>query len=132
MSTCYFALAASTPASRKYGLILVNRSVLEDVLRTSTWFSADGTFKITPRPGNVLDVRASQVLHITADYHGSVVLLFSVIMTSRKVGLYKKVLKFIKRTIPNFKPPQLMCDYESALRKAFKSVFPATKVYGCR
>ena len=105
--------------------------VMEDVVRTSTWFVMDGTFRITPRPGNLLDVRASQVLNITADYHGGVVLLFSVIMTSCKIGLYKRVFKFIRQHVPNFKPLQMMADYELAMRKGFRAVFPSAK-YGCR
>lgn len=92
----------------------------------------DGTFRITPRAGNVLDVRASQVLLITADYHGKVVVLFTVIMTSRKVGLYRKVFKFLKDKVPNFRPPQMMADYEKAMRNAFKEVFPMARLYGCR
>lgn len=98
----------------------------------ATFFSMDGTFRTTPRPGNVLDVRASQVLHITADYHGKIVVLFSVIMTSRKIGLYRKVFKFIKKEVPNFKPPLMMADYEKAMRNAFKSVFSSTRLLGCR
>ncbi len=129
---CSFLSAATRSSSKKYAIILVNNDCLEDVLRSSTWFAMDGTFRTTPRTGNVLDLRASQVLHITADYHGSVVLLFSVVMTSRKVGLYKKVFKFIKSQIPGFKPPQIMADYERAMRSAFKSVFPTSRVFGCR
>lgn len=98
----------------------------------ATFFAMDGTFRTTPRPGNVLDIRASQVLHITADYHGKIVVLFSVIMTSRKIGLYRKVFKFIKKEVPNFKPPLMMADYEKAMRNAFKSVFSSTRLLGCR
>jgi len=87
----------------------------------------DGTFRTTLRPGNVLDIRASQVLHITADYHGKIVVLFSVIMTSRKIGLYRKVFKFIKKEVPNFKPPIM-----KAMRNAFKSVFSSSRLLGCR
>ena len=106
---------------------------MEEVLRSSTWFGMDGTFRITPKPGNIMDVRASQVLNITAENPGGgVVLLFSVIMTSRKIGLYKKVFKFLKQNFPHFKPPQMMSDFELAMRKGFKSVYPTAKVYGCR
>jgi len=124
--------AARRTRSKKYAIILANKDCMDDVLRTSTWFSMDGTFRIMPRPGNVLDVRASQVLLITADYHGKVVLLFSVIMTSRKIGLYRKVFKFLKTTFPNFKPPQMMSDYERSMRSAFRSIYPSTKLFGCR
>lgn len=131
---CNFLLSSDIrrPRSTKHAIILANRECLEDTLRTSTWFAMDGTFRITPRAGNVLDVRASQVLLITADYHGKVVVLFTVIMTSRKVGLYRKVFKFLKDKVPNFRPPQMMADYEKAMRNAFKEVFPMARLYGCR
>jgi hypothetical protein len=61
-----------------------------------------------------------------------VVLLFSIIMTSRKIGLYRKVFKFLKEKVPNFKPPQMMADYERAMRNAFKSVYPTSRLFGCR
>jgi len=92
----------------------------------------DGTFRIMPKPGGRMDVRASQVLLITADYHGKVVLLFAILMTSRKVALYKKVFKFLKLNVPNFKPPQMMSDYERAMRNAFRTVYASSRLFGCR
>jgi len=85
-----------------------------------------------PRAGNILNVRASQVLLITADYHGKAILLFAIVMTSRKSGLYRKVWRLLKDKVPRFRPPMMMMDYERALRTSFKFVFPATRLYGCR
>jgi len=117
---------------RKHALILVNKSVLPDVIRTCRWLSMDGTFKITPRLGQEFNDRASQVLTITADYHGGVVVLFVVIMQCRKRPLYTKVFRSIKTSQPDFTPAQLMTDYEKAMRRAFSTVYPDSRLYGCR
>jgi len=76
--------------------------------------------------------RASQVLTITADYHGGVVVLFVVIMQCRKRPLYTKVFRSIKTSQPDFTPAQLMTDYEKAMRRAFSNVYPDSRLYGCR
>jgi hypothetical protein len=63
---------------------------------------------------------------------GKAVPLFNVIMESRKTGLYLEVFKKINSVYPNFKPQQVMADFEAALRKGFSTTFPDSKVFGCR
>ena len=92
----------------------------------------DGTFKVIPRQGKVFNLRSAQVFNIIADYNGHAILLFTVVMTSRRLALYEKVLDVIKSHYPNFKPLQMMADYEAAMRTAFKSRFPSSRLYGCR
>ena len=58
--------------------------------------------------------------------------MFSVIMTSKKVALYEKVLDNIKQHYPILKPKTLMSDYEAGLRKAFRKKFPGARMLGCR
>ena len=69
---------------------------------------------------------------MVGDYLGSPVSLFSVVMTSKKHALYRKVFAKIKMKFPDFNPPNLMSDYEWATRSALKSVFPRSRVWGCR
>lgn len=118
--------------SRKHAMIFVNRSIMEDVQRTCNWFSMDGTFKITPKISNDLNDRAAQVLIIATDYHGSIAVLFLVVMQSRKLPLYKKVFRFIKNSAPSFQPAQMMSDFERAMRKGFRFAFIESRLYGCR
>ena len=92
----------------------------------------DGTFKIVPRQGHIFNLRSAQVFNIIADYNGHAILLFTVVMTSRRLALYEKVLDVIKGHYPTFKPLQMMADYEGAMRKAFMSRFPSSRLYGCR
>jgi hypothetical protein len=72
------------------------------------------------------------VLNILGDYHGNAVAVFTIIMESRSVALYRKVLDLLKSVFPEFQPKQLMADYEAAMRKAVKVTFPTTRLYGCR
>jgi len=92
----------------------------------------DGTFRIAPRQGRILSIRSNQVFNIFADYHDNAAIIFTVIMTSRKLQLYKKVMDLIKANYPDFKPVQMMSDYETAMRKAFKDTFPESRLFGCR
>ena len=116
----------------KHAIILVNRAILEDVFRTCTVFNMDGTFKTTPKLGNSFDDRASQVLLITADYHGSPVVIFAVVMQSRKEVLYTKVFEHIHDHYVDFRPVQVMSDFEKAMRSGFKNVFKEARLLGCR
>ena len=72
------------------------------------------------------------MLNILANYNGHAVILFTIIMTARKVALYKKVFDFIKLHYPAFSPKQMTSDFEGSLRKAFISRFPLARLYGCR
>lgn len=117
---------------RKHAIILVNKPVLDDVKRTCLWYSMDATFKTTPRVSNDLNDRAAQVLIITADYHGSAVVVFVAVMQGRKTPLYKKVFQSIKAAHPTFEPAQMMSDYEKSMRRGFRGIYPDSKMYGCR
>ena len=67
-----------------------------------------------------------------ADYQGTAVILYTIVMTARKVALYKKVFDLIKQHFPAFNPKQMMTDFEGSLRKAFVSRFTMARLYGCR
>lgn len=73
-----------------------------------------------------------KVINILADHHGTAVCILSIIMTCRKVGLYKKVFHLLKQLFPEFAPRQVMSDFEASLRKGFLAVFPTTRLLGCR
>lgn len=117
---------------RKFALIFKNPPVLADVYRTCTFFAMDGTFKTTPRLGNEFSDRASQILLVTADYHGKIVVLFVIVMQCRKRALYKKVFRAIKFHEPQFEPAQMMSDFERSMRHSFREVYPDARSFGCR
>lgn len=123
---------ATGAVARKHAIVLVNRAVLEDVFRTCKWFAMDGTFKVTPRVANELSDRAAQLLTISTDYHGKAVVVFVVVMQSRKMPLYKKVFRAIKLENPDFNPGQMMSDYERAMRNGFLKSYPTARLFGCR
>lgn len=115
-----------------HAIILANKTAATECCDTSTDFFMDGTFRICPKQGNILNVRSAQVFNILAERNGHGVLLFSVIMTSRKLALYERVFQKIKDHFPTFKPPNMMSDYEASMRKAFKKKFPTSRLLGCR
>ena len=117
---------------RNHAIALVNRQIVDPATKDASCWFVDGTFRIVPRQGRVLNLRSSQVLNILADYNGSAIVVFTIIMTSRKVALYRRVLEMLKMVFPSFDPKQLMADYEGSLRKAIKAAFPRTRLYGCR
>jgi hypothetical protein len=59
-------------------------------------------------------------------------LMFTAIMTSRRLPLYEAVLDAIKKHYPNFIPTTIMADFEPSLRKSIKLKFPKTRLLGCR
>ena len=73
-----------------------------------------------------------QVFNILADYHGKAVCIFNIVMSCRKFEMYKRVLLKIKERFPIFQPQQLMADYETAMRRGFKTSFPDARILGCR
>lgn len=72
------------------------------------------------------------MLNICADYHGRAVCILSVVMTTRKFQLYKKIFARIREIFPDFEPNFLMSDYEAAMRKGIATNFPNTRLLGCR
>jgi hypothetical protein len=115
-----------------HAIILANKKVVTECCDSSTDFFMDGTFRICPKQGNILNVRSSQVFNVLTERNGHGLLLFSVIMTSRKLALYERVFQKIKEHYPTFNPPNMMADFEASMRKAFKKKFPASRLLGCR
>lgn len=117
---------------RRYALLFCNKPVLDDVYRTCTFFSMDGTFRTTPMVSTDLSDRAAQILIITADYHGKVAVVFVVVMQCRKRALYRKVYKALRSKEPRFEPIMMMSDFERAMRRSFLEIYPDCRLYGCR
>lgn len=71
-------------------------------------------------------------MNFLADYQGQVICFLVVVMTTRKVSLYKKVFQKIHALFPSLSPQFVMADYEIGLRKSVILVFPEARVLGCR
>lgn len=116
----------------QHAIILQNKDVIEECCLTSTDYFVDATFRVCPKHQNIFNVRSAQVLNIFAERDGHAILMFAVIMTTKKLALYEKVLEVIKQHYPILKPKTMMSDYEAAMRKAFKKKFPGSRMLGCR
>lgn len=92
----------------------------------------DGTFGLIPGRLDVLNVRASQVLNILCDFKGAAICILTVVMSARKLPLYKKIFEWVRQEIPAFRPLEVMSDFEPALRIAIEKTFLGTRVRGCK
>ncbi len=115
----------------QYAILLGDSGLFQHVNQGSTFYHIDATFGVLPGYLEVLKVRSSQVLHIVADYKGGVVCVMTVIMSCRKVGLYRAVYSSIREKFPCFKPRMLMADWETALRKTAAAIWPDARMLGC-
>lgn len=105
--------------------------MIEKISRKATFYHVDATFGVVPSHIPVLQVRSSQVLNIVADYGGATVIVASVIMTCRKVGLYRKLFAFLRNEFDFLMPRTIMADWEVGLRKTLIEAFPQARVLGC-
>jgi len=92
----------------------------------------DATFGIVPGYLDVLNVRSAQVFNVLCDYKNAVICVLTVVMSSRKIDLYKAVLDSFKDLFPNFRPRVSMADWETSMRKAIACTWPHTRLLGCR
>lgn len=53
------------------------------------------------------------------------------LMAKRTVSAYRDVFHKVMEVCPQWKPKNIMCDFESALHSALREVFPEVIVKGC-
>ena len=109
-------------------LIFASDKQLEILGRAKTWYM-DGTFKLCRQPfSQLLTVNA----FVKKDDHVKQVPLVFVLMSGRKKGDYKAVLKAIL-TILRSQPKvtKFTLDFEKAAWSAIRQVLPHVKMMGC-
>jgi hypothetical protein len=107
-----------------YGIILVNNSVVGKITPAVKTFFIDGTFSVAPQG-------FEQLLNIAVCYRGSVLIAFSVLMTSKNSDLYIGVLRRIQADYIQIEPRIVMADFEAAISVAVRLVFPDAIEKGC-
>jgi hypothetical protein len=112
-------------------MIFGEEEMIQKIGAKSTFFFVDATFGVVPGYIDVLKVRSSQVLNIVADYGNATVNVATVIMSCRKVALYRKIFAHLRRQFPCINPRSLMCDWEAALRKTLAATYPNARTIGC-
>jgi len=114
-----------------YAVVLGDELLVERISQKSTFLHIDGTFSILPGYISALKVRCAQILNIVAEYGPAVVSLFTVMMTGRKVGLYRGLYRHLKQKHPDLEPREIMADWEPALRKTAAEVWTDARIIGC-
>jgi hypothetical protein len=116
---------------KQYAIVLGNTEIIEDICEKATFYHVDATFGVLPGHIEVLKVRSSQVLNLAAEVGSALVCVLTVIMSCRKVGLYRAIYRYIKERFPNLQPKDIMADWEPALRKTLGEYWPDAHVLGC-
>ena len=101
---------------------------LEHLARSKSWY-IDGTFKLCRHPfTQLLTVNA----FVKKDDHAKQVPLLFVLMSGRKKGDYRKVLKKLLEILPSAPAvQQITLDFEKAIWSALRKVIPDSKLQGC-
>ena len=97
-----------------------------DIMRTATQFFGDGTFQVC---SSTLFYQLFVIISTTTT--GVNVPTAYFLLPGKEVLVYKNILLCLKRDhgIPD--PPIFHCDFESAIIKAVKEVFPSTQILCC-
>jgi MULE transposase domain len=108
---------------KQFALIFASSLLLSVFQNDTSFLFADATFWTCPRP-------FEQVLNIMCNYKGVVLPVVHVMMTCKATGLYIEVFKRL-RALFQLDPSMINTDFEAALTKALKDVFPNAKIHGC-
>lgn len=98
-------------------------------LSNCTTYYMDGTFKYSPK-------YFLQLFTIHGGYNGHYVPANFCILPDKRVVTYETTLKNIKFTAEKMNiclhPKNVVSDFELAIRKSVKSVWPESNVFGCK
>ena len=111
--------------ARTCGLIVAEPSVATLNLGEVVHVSLDSTYAVAPNP-------FLQIATAIADIGGASIILASAFMIRRTTSAYTKFLQAIKEKYPTLKPKFWMTDYENALMRATRNVFPESEHHCCR
>ena len=107
------------------GIIIRNKAVHRLDLSKIKHVFMDSTFLVCPNP-------FLQITTLLGIYEGSTIILGACFMIRRTTSAYAKFLDAIKEEFPELRPEIVMSDYESAMMKATKHVFPDSTHKCCR
>ncbi|XP_077991062.1 uncharacterized protein LOC144445397 [Glandiceps talaboti] len=109
-------------------LIFYTSQQTEVLSQSKSWY-VDATFKIVHKP--FYQMFLIHTFMKGPDGNVKQVPLVFVLMSRRERKDYKKVLKAIKRLVPNLRVEKLVMDFEVGLWRAVSSTFPGTSIQGC-
>lgn len=108
-------------------LVFTSHRVVEEVRRQAAiTIQSDATYKCVPRVKDFY-----QLFIISYQFERNVYPIMYVIMEKKTEKSYVKVFEILKTLLPTTQINTCMSDYEAALRKAVRNVFPGITVKGC-
>jgi hypothetical protein len=125
LSRSHYQGSASTVQNgvKHFALIFASSVMLSVLQHDTTFLFADATFWTCPRP-------FEQVMNIMCNYKGVILPVFHVMMTSKSTALYEQIFLRLRAQF-QLKPSTFNTDFEAALTKAIKEVFPDCSIHGC-
>jgi hypothetical protein len=120
-------IQVNNPITRRH-LVLATDQMLSYLANAKVWL-VDGTFELCGEPiEQLLSIHA----HLQFDSNIIFAPLSFALMTHRTTKDYIVVLKQVKNSLPHEpKVEEVMVDFEPALWRAFRVVFPKIKMRGC-
>lgn len=91
----------------------------------------DDSHIATLRIGTIATGFPCNILNITAECQGKMVVVFVGLVTARLPSIYQKIFKLIRESIPQLKINEMTSKYDLLLTTAFKDSFPAADLRGC-
>ena len=107
--------------NKKRNIVVLTTPTLLSSLNDAAVVHADATYKVVPRG------LCKQLFTIHGNWGDYVGLTACAFMTSADTEAYRWVLRCLKRTSPELRPPAYMGDYDKAMRIEF----PGVHIYGC-
>lgn len=123
-----FVETVNEDGGKESAILLANPEHFK-ILAEAKFAFVDATFSIVPTMGFY------QLLFFQVEWRGVSLPVIGALMTSKSQPLYSAVFKKIKELIGltcEFKPADLMSDFERGLQNALRETWPDSKVRGCR
>jgi hypothetical protein len=108
-----------------HALIFASDKITSKILDSNQQLFVDATFSVVPD-------QFSQLLNVMLDYKGTVIPVFHILMTGKKKRLFRDIFQNLKYNYPAINPTVIMSDFELALARALKIIFPDSRIAGCR
>lgn len=120
-----FAAVVGQTAQRTRAVLFFSRRMLRYMETKVTKIFTDGTFVIP------LNLGCVQIWVFTTVRQHHIITLGWVLMQSKLTACYVAVLRALRRLAPNFRPNEVMCDFELAEQNAWAEVYPNAEAHGC-
>ncbi|KAE8741408.1 hypothetical protein FOCC_FOCC013107 [Frankliniella occidentalis] len=120
-----FAAVVGQTAERTRAVLFFSRRNLRYMEEKVFKIFSDGTFVVP------LNLGCAQIWVLNTVRMNHIITLGWVLMQSKLTAAYIVVLQALRRLAPNFRPTEVMCDFEWGEQTAWAEVYPNAEASGC-